>query len=64
MKTFRRTKILAIALGALFAFSLTNCVVRHTHHRTVVKEKRIPPGHAKKMSGDQSARRHAPGHNK
>lgn len=45
----------------------TNCV--HVHHpgprRTVVvKQKSLPPGQAKKISGDRSARRHAPGHNR
>ncbi len=45
----------------------TSCVhVHHPHTRrtVVVKEKRIPPGHAKKMHGDKSARNHAPGHNR
>lgn len=27
-------------------------------------EKRIPPGHAKKMSGSKSAKHFAPGHNR
>ena len=30
----------------------------------IVNPNRLPPGHAKKIYGDQSARRHAPGHNK
>jgi hypothetical protein len=64
MKPFRHSKIFGIALITLLAFSLTNCVVRHTHHRTVNKVKPLPPGQAKKISGDKSARRHAPGHNK
>jgi hypothetical protein len=30
----------------------------------IVNPNRLPPGQAKKIYGDQSARRHAPGHNK
>jgi len=50
------------AIGITVGFS--NCTVKHVHHTKVVKAKRIPPGQAKKIHGDQSARRHAPGHNK
>lgn len=63
--TLKRLPVLMVFFLALT--SLIGCVhVHHPHTRrtVVVKEKRIPPGHAKKMSGDRSARRHAPGHNK
>ncbi len=60
-------RIRTIVTFFLVTISLASCV--HVHHpgprRTVVvKEKRIPPGHAKKMHGDKSARNHAPGHNR
>ena len=48
----------------LFAFTLTNCGVivepNHSHSQT----KQVPPGQAKKMNGDKSAKNYAPGHNK
>ncbi|ESU21523.1 hypothetical protein FSS13T_26800 [Flavobacterium saliperosum S13] len=53
------------AFAFMIVFGFDSCVVKHHHHKTVVvKKKRLPPGQAKKISGDRSARRHAPGHNK
>ncbi|WP_035677480.1 hypothetical protein [Flavobacterium limnosediminis] len=56
-------KIIYSLLLAGMAFSLTNCTVSHHHHHHH-KTKKVPPGHAKKMSGDKSAKKHAHGHNK
>ena len=62
-QSFKRIRTIVAFL--LITISLASCV--HVHNpgprRTVVvKEKRIPPGQAKKISGDRSARRHAHGH--
>lgn len=57
-------KIMYAAFAFMIVFGFNSCVVKHTHRTTVVKAKRLPPGQAKKISGDRSARRHAPGHNK
>ncbi|MCG2612259.1 hypothetical protein LZZ90_12155 [Flavobacterium sp. SM15] len=57
--------LFGIALFALFTASLTACSVRvNAPRRTAVKAKPLPPGQAKKITGEKSARRHAPGHNK
>lgn len=64
-QSFKRIRTI-VALF-LITISLVSCVhVHHPHTRrtVVVKEKRIPPGQAKKISGDKSARNHAPGHNR
>jgi hypothetical protein len=34
-----------------------------TNRAIVTKLKKLPPGHAKKLNGDKSAKRYAPGHN-
>ena len=63
-------KIFMFALLLVFAVANYGCNTTATtttssrSSKSVVKAKRIPPGQAKKMSGDKSARRHAPGHNK
>jgi hypothetical protein len=45
--------------------ALSNCTVHHHHtHKHRHGKGHLPPGQAKKISGDKSARRHAPGHNK
>lgn len=64
-----RNSVLKKIMYAVFAFTIVfgfdSCVVKHHHHKTtVVKKKRLPPGQAKKIHGDRSAKRHAPGHNK
>ena len=66
MKNLSFRKMYVMALFLITAATLTNCVhVHHPRHRTiVVKQKSLPPGQAKKIYGDKSARRHAPGHNK
>jgi hypothetical protein len=50
----------------LFTVSLSNCSVNWKTNRAThsYKAKKLPPGHAKKLNGDKSAKRYAPGHNK
>ena len=66
MKMFKTPKFVTQILIMLFAFTLTNCSVKvgHHHHHSSAKTKKVPPGQAKKMSGQKSAKNHAPGHNK
>ena len=63
MKTqIARIKIFFVFL--LLGFTFTSCVVVHHPPRVVVvKEKRFPPGQAKKIYGG-SARDYAPGQRK
>lgn len=63
MKNSKYTKYAVIIMVFLFVIvSMLSCTVQqsHSHH----KSKRTPPGHAKKISGNKSAKGHAPGHNK
>ncbi|WP_300567380.1 hypothetical protein [Flavobacterium sp.] len=63
MKSLKPKFILSLLFFVLISTCFTSCHVHHPRHRTVVvKHKHLPPGHAKKISGDKSARRHAPGH--
>ena len=64
MKKFKITRFAMTLLVLVFAFSLSNCRVQVGTDRATYKAKRIPPGHAKKMHGDKSAKNYAPGHNK
>lgn len=66
MIKFPNSRFTTIVLIAIFTISLSNCSVRvqTKPSKTVFKAKRIPPGHAKKIYGDKSAKNHAPGHNK
>ncbi|TGD58510.1 hypothetical protein [Flavobacterium humi] len=68
MKNSKPHFIIFLVTFLVASLGLTSCVVHEHHphrHRTViVKEKRIPPGQAKKRHGDRSARDHAPGHRK
>ncbi|SHI44030.1 hypothetical protein [Flavobacterium terrae] len=64
MKNLFYKRNLTFVAFILVATLFSSCV--HVHHprptRTVVvKHKRVPPGQAKKISGDRSARRHAHG---
>jgi hypothetical protein len=63
MKIFKIPSFTVQILFVLFAVSLTNCVGVHTHNSSV-KAKHVPPGQAKKMTGQKSAKNYAPGHNK
>jgi hypothetical protein len=64
MKKIQYSRFTTIILIAVFAISLSNCAVRVGTNRSYYKTKRIPPGQAKKMNGDRSAKRYAPGQNK
>lgn len=64
MKNFKRSRIGIIILVILFALSTSNCHVQMGTPRTHHKVKRIPPGQAKKINGDKSAKKYAPGQNK
>ena len=64
MKKFQLTRFAMTLLVIVFAFSLSNCSVQMRTNRATYKAKRIPPGQAKKMHGDKSAKNYAPGHNK
>lgn len=50
--------LLSILFGALVFSSCTH------HHHHYHKTKRIPPGHAKKITGSKSAKPYAPGQQK
>ncbi|HEU4790495.1 MAG TPA: hypothetical protein VFS71_12465 [Flavobacterium sp.] len=64
MKMFKTPKFVAQILIMLFAFTLTNCSVKVGPTHSHAKAKPIPPGQAKKMTGQKSAKNYAPGHNK
>ena len=66
MKTFKYTRFIIPFLVAVFAITLSNCSVRlgTRSSRSSYNAKSLPPGQAKKMNGDKSARNYAPGHNK
>ena len=61
---FKTPKFTTQILIMLFAITLTNCSVNVGPHHGSHKTKHVPPGQAKKMSGQKSAKNHAPGHNK
>ncbi|RTY95793.1 hypothetical protein FNW07_01285 [Flavobacterium sp. GT3R68] len=67
MRAFKYSKFAATLTAAIFAVSLSNCSI-HTStrstNRSSYKAKPLPPGQAKKIHGQKSARRFAPGHNK
>ncbi|MEG0917521.1 MAG: hypothetical protein RSF68_10955 [Myroides sp.] len=60
---FSRTARYATIFLLLLAFSatFTSCVVRPPHHS---ERRKLPPGHEKKLRGDRSAKRYAPGQQK
>lgn len=64
MKNAILKRFIIAVFGIVFITGFSECTVRHTHHhkKVVVKKKKLPPGHAKKIHGDKSAKRHAPGH--
>jgi hypothetical protein len=63
MKIFKTSRFAVQIILLLFAVSITSCVVQ-TGTTHTVKTKQIPPGQAKKMSGQKSAKNYAPGQNK
>jgi len=64
MKIFKTPRFTTQILIILFAVSSTNCSVRVGTNSHTVKTKQVPPGQAKKMSGQKSAKNYATGHNK
>jgi hypothetical protein len=66
MKKIKCPRTLLAVLILLFTVSLSNCSVNWRTNRAThsYKAKKLPPGHAKKLNGDKSAKRYAPGHNK
>ncbi|KAF2338985.1 MULTISPECIES: hypothetical protein [Flavobacterium] len=65
MQTSKFTKIAVIVLVLVFlVLSVISCST-HTHtHTHTTSGKKIPPGQAKKMNGDKSAKAYAPGQQK
>lgn len=62
MQVSKITRIAVVVLVLLFlVLSVISCST-HTHHTT--RSGKIPPGQAKKMSGDKSAKAYAPGQQK
>ncbi|AOC93247.1 MULTISPECIES: hypothetical protein [Flavobacterium] len=67
MQTSKITRIAVVVLVLLFlVLSVISCSTHvHTHgHHHHAPGKKIPPGQAKKMNGDQSAKAYAPGQQK
>ncbi len=58
-----KTKLLIVLLSMLVCLGGTSCVV-HRHAPKPPHKKEIPPGHAKKIRGEKSAKLDAPGHHK
>jgi hypothetical protein len=55
-------KFIYSLLLAGITLGFTNCTVSHSHHHHTTKK--VPPGQAKKMTGEKSAKKYAPGQNK
>lgn len=66
MQTSKITRIAVVALVLLFLIlSVISCSTHtHIHNHPAPSGKKIPPGQAKKMNGDQSAKAYAPGQQK
>lgn len=66
MKKIKLSRFGMSILVLLLAFSISNCSVQVKAKPSAPppKTKKIPPGQAKKMNGDKSAKKYAPGHNK
>lgn len=66
MQTSKITRIAVVALVLLFlVLSVISCSTHtHVHNRPAPSGKKIPPGQAKKMNGDKSAKAYAPGQQK
>lgn len=60
MKSKYLLAIFVIAMG----ISFSSCVTRVHVKSRPNKVKTIPPGQAKKITGEKSAKHYAPGHNK
>ncbi|AOW08599.1 hypothetical protein [Flavobacterium gilvum] len=64
MEILKNKRLITQITIILFTFTLTNCAVRVGTNHTTVKAKPLPPGQAKKITGEKSAKNYAPGHNK
>lgn len=64
MKIFKTSRFTVLILIISFSLSLSNCAVRVGTNNSSAKTKQVPPGQAKKMTGQKSAKNYAPGHNK
>jgi hypothetical protein len=66
MQTSKYTKIAVIVLVLLFlVLSVISCSTHvHTGPGPAPTGKKVPPGQAKKMNGDKSAKAYAPGQQK
>jgi hypothetical protein len=64
MKVKKSTKFVVTLMVILFTVSISSCSFRTTTTRSNYKAKKIPPGQAKKINGDQSAKNYAPRQNK
>ncbi|WP_433829509.1 hypothetical protein [Flavobacterium anhuiense] len=64
MQTSKITRIAVVALVLLFLLlSVISCST-HVHNSGRPNSGKIPPGQAKKMNGDKSAKAYAPGQQK
>ncbi|PKB16874.1 hypothetical protein [Flavobacterium sp. 5] len=64
MKIFKAPRLTTQIMIVLFALTLANCSVGVATNNGTTKTKKVPPGQAKKMTGQKSAKNYAPGHNK
>jgi hypothetical protein len=66
MQTSKITRIAVVVLVLLFlVLSVISCSTHtHVHNHPAPSGKKIPPGQAKKMNGDKSAKAYAPGQQK
>lgn len=60
----KNTTIKILVLSAIFSFASCSVSSGGPSHSSNGKVKSIPPGQAKKMNGDKSAKKYAPGQNK
>lgn len=64
MQIIMKAKYLLVVFITAMGLSFSSCVSRVHVHSKPNKVKTIPPGQAKKITGEKSAKRYAPGHNK
>ena len=65
MQTSKYTRIAVVVLVVLFlVLSVISCSTHVHTSGPAHTSKKVPPGHAKKMSGSKSAKAYAPGQQK
>lgn len=66
MRTFSSSRFTLLILVAILAVSVSNCSIHRSKasYSKSTKAEMLPPGQAKKISGDRNAKRYAPGQNK